>query len=142
MKVLRTVLLVFGVLAVLAGCASLGPPFQPVASIPAGKAVVYLYRPSGFVGSAVSYTVNAGEMPIITLHNGGYFPYIAVPGRIDFWAKTEATSFCVIEVEAGQEYYLKGSVDMGILVGRPDLQQVHPAMGRLEILDCKLIPLM
>jgi hypothetical protein len=31
---------------------------------------------------------------------------------------------------------------MGILVGRPDLQQVHPAMGRLEILDCKLIPLM
>ena len=140
MKVLRSILLALGLLAVLAGCASLGPPFQPLASVPSGKAVVYLYRPSSFVGSAVSFTVNAGELPIIPLSNGGYFPYIAAPGRISFWAKTEAESFVIIEVEPGLEYYLKGTVGMGILVGRPKLEQVPATLGRLEILDCKLIP--
>ncbi|OHD74123.1 MAG: hypothetical protein A2V99_15225 [Spirochaetes bacterium RBG_16_67_19] len=140
MKVLRSILLALGLLAALAGCASLGPPFQPLASVPSGKAVVYFYRPSSFVGSAVSFTVNAGELPIISLSNGGYFPYIAAPGRISFWAKTEAESFVIIDVEPGLEYYLKGTVGMGILVGRPKLEQVPAAMGRLEILDCKLIP--
>ena len=134
-------LLLAMVLAAVSGCVSLGPPFQPVASVPAGKALVYIYRPPSFVGSAVSYEVNAGQLPIVTLYNGGYFPYFTKPGRIDFWAKTEATSFCILELEAGQIYYLKGKVQMGILVGRPDLQQVHSAMGQIEIMDCKLIPL-
>jgi hypothetical protein len=135
------VVLLAGVLASLAACVSLGPPFQPVAAIPAGKALVYIYRTPSFVGSAVSYTVNAGQLPVVTLYNGGYFPFITNPGRIDFWAETEASSFCIIEVQVGKTYYLKGKVQMGILVGRPDLEQVHPAMGQLEIMDCKLIPL-
>jgi hypothetical protein len=142
MKALRWILLVLGLLSALAGCASLGPPFQPLASVPSGKAVVYLYRPPSFVGSAVSFTVNAGELPVISLSNGGYFPYVTAPGRISFWAKTEAESFVIIDVESGMEYYLKGTVGMGILVGRPKLEQMPAAVGRLEILDCKLIPLM
>ena len=142
MKMLRWVLVSLGLLAALAGCASLGPPFLPLASVPSGKAVVYLYRPSSFVGSAISFTVNAGELPVINLSNGGYFPYVTTPGRISFWAKTEAESFVIIEVEPGMEYYLKGTVGMGVLVGRPNLQQMPPELGRLEILDCKLIPLM
>lgn len=142
MKRLRWILLSLALLAALAGCASLGPPFMPLVSVPSGKAVVYLYRPSSFVGSAISFTVNAGEMPVITLSNGGYFPYVTAPGRISFWAKTEAESFVIIDVQAGMEYYLKGTVGMGVFVGRPHLQQIPPDLGRLEILDCKLIPLM
>jgi hypothetical protein len=140
MKPLRWVLLVLGLLAALAGCATLGPPFQSLTSIPPGKAVVYIYRPPKLVGSAISFTVNAGELPVATLSNGGYFPYIAEPGRIDFWAVTETTSFVILDVAAGMEYYLKGTIGMGILTGRPHLEQVHPALGRLEILDCKLVP--
>jgi hypothetical protein len=136
MKALRWILLVLGLLSALAGCASLGPAFQPLASVPSGKAVVYLYRPPSFVGSAVSFTVNAGELPVISLSNGGYFPYVTAPGRISFWAKTEAESFVIIDVESGMEYYLKGTVGMGILVGRPKLEQMPAAVGRLEILDC------
>jgi hypothetical protein len=142
MKLLRAILLALGLLAALASCATLGPPFQPLASIPSGKAVVYIYRPPKLVGSAISFTVNAGELPVITLSNGGYFPYIAEPGRISFWAKTETTSFVIIDVAAGTEYFLKGTIGVGILVGRPQLEQVHPTLGRLEILDCKLLPLL
>jgi hypothetical protein len=142
MKVLRSLLLALGMLAALAGCASLGPPFQPLAAVPAGKAVVYIYRPPSFVGSAVTFKVNAGDLPVISLSNGGYFPYVTAPGRISFWAKTEAESFVIVDVEPGLEYYLKGTIGMGVFVGRPRLEQVPAATGRLEILDCKLIPLL
>lgn len=100
MKKYRIIILVVVVTAVLAGCASLGPPFMEEPSIPEGKALVYIYRPSSFVGSAISYLVTANDMPVVTLYNGGYFPYFTDPQTIRFWAKTESESFVIIEAAA------------------------------------------
>jgi hypothetical protein len=130
---------VLALAALLAACATTGPVYQEVPSIPAGKAVVYIYRPPSFFGAAISYIVYANQLPVVDLHNGGYLPYFSEPGTILFSARTEEQSVAIIAVEAGKSYYLKGAVQMGILMGRPDLQQMPEMIGRVEILKCKLL---
>jgi hypothetical protein len=138
-KRLYRLLAVLGLAALLAGCATMGPAYQEVGSIPAGKAVVYIYRPPSFFGAAISYLVYANQLPVVNLHNGGYLPYFIAPGTIHFSAMTEEESVAIIKVETGKSYYLKGTVQMGLLVGRPLLQQMPEGMGRAEILKCKLL---
>ena len=76
MKRRSIAMLVVAITVVLASCVSLGPTFMKEPSIPEGKALVYIYRLSSIVGSAVSYLVHADEMPVVTLYNGGYYPYL------------------------------------------------------------------
>jgi hypothetical protein len=122
------------------GCASLGEPYRPVDTIPAGKALVYIYRPPSLGGAAISYTVHAGQTPVGKLPNGGYRSYLADPGETEFWAKTESRSSVTEVLEAGKTYYLKGTVAVGILAGRPRLTFQTEAIGRTEIASCRVIP--
>ena len=136
-----SLLLLLGVLAMTQfGCASLGKPYEPVASIASDKAVVYIYRPSSFVGAAVSYTVNAGTTPVVKLYNGGYFPYVTGPGELELWAQTESKSAVTLDLKAGDRKYVKGTLGVGFLVGRPNLTVVDTALAESEIKECKLIP--
>jgi hypothetical protein len=127
-------------LMVLGGCATLGPVYQKMDRIPDGTGLVYLYRPSSFIGGGVSYDIKVGETPIITLYNGGYYPYFSKPGEIEFWAKTESRSAVTLDVKAGQVYYIKGTVGVGFIVGRPHLIVVPSETAENEIAECKLIP--
>lgn len=132
--------LLIGVL-MLSGCATLGPVYNKVDKIPEGMGLVYIYRPSSFIGGGVSYDVKAGENTIITtLYNGGYYPYYAKPGETEFWAKTESKSSVTIDIKPLQTYYIKGTVGVGILVGRPHLMVVSQDVAEQELTECKLIP--
>lgn len=124
----------------IAGCATLGPTYQKTDKIPEGMGLVYIYRPSGFVGGGVSYDVKVGDTVITTLYNGGYYPYFAKPGELELWAKTEAKSAVTLDVKAGKIYYVKGTVGVGFIVGRPHLMVVSESVGETEIAECKLIP--
>jgi hypothetical protein len=123
-----------------AGCASLGPAYKPVTNAPKDKATVYVYRPSGFGGAAISYTVAANGVDISKLPSGGYFVYYAKPGETEFSAKTEAQTSVTIDAKAGQTYYVKGTIGMGVFVGHPHLVQVDGYAGDEEIAKCKLVP--
>ena len=143
MKRIRIVTLLISVLigAIgLASCATLGPVYQQTDNIPDHVGLVYIYRPSEFVGGGVSYTVKANGADVIKLYNGGYFPYFTKPGEIEFSAKTESTTSVTVDVKAGQEYYVKGDVGVGFFVGRPHLILVAPEVAKQEISGCKLIP--
>jgi len=137
-KVILSILLV-SILA-LSSCATLGPAYQKVDRIPDNMGLVYIYRPSHFVGGGVTYDVKVGEDVITSLYNGGYYPYFAKPGATEFWAKTEARSSVSLVVKPGRTYYIKGSLGFGILIARPHLEMVPPNIGENEIKDCKLIP--
>jgi hypothetical protein len=126
--------------ATAVGCASLGEPYQPVSAVPADKALVYIYRPKSFVGAAISYTVHVGNVPAVKLVNGGYTTFIADPGETEFWAKTEARSSVTEFLKAGNVYYLKGGVGIGLVAGRPKLGFVSAQAGQLEIASCRTIP--
>lgn len=127
-------------LTLLSGCASLGPVYQKVDVVPPNKGLVYIYRPSSFVGGGVSYDVKVGEAPVATLYNGGYYPYFSNPGEVEFWAKTESKSAVTLDVKTGETYFVKGTIGVGLLVGRPHLMVVPNEVGAKEIADCKLIP--
>ncbi len=124
----------------IVGCATLGPIYQKTDKIQEGMGLVYIYRPSGFTGGGVSYNVKVGDTVITTLYNGGYYPYFAKPGELELWAKTEAKSAVTLDVRAGRTYYVKGTVGVGFLVGRPHLMVVPESVGETEIAGCKLIP--
>jgi hypothetical protein len=127
-------------LLLISGCAPLGPAFQKIDKIPDGTGLVYIYRPSGFVGGGVSYDVKVGETVITTLHSGGYYPYYSKPGELELWARTEAKSAVTVDVRAGETHYVKGTVGVGFFVGRPNLIVVPNSVGEVEIIECKLIP--
>lgn len=135
-----SVIIILGVALLLSGCASLGPVYQKPDRIPEDKGLVYLYRSSSFVGGGVSYDIKVGEIVITTLYNGGYYPYFAAPGEVELWAQTESKSSVTVDVKAGQTYYVKGTVGIGFIVGRPHLALVSTDVGEKEIVECKLIP--
>ena len=122
----------------LQACAT-GAPFQAVEEIPTSKALVYIYRPGGFVGGGVVYDVHVGETEIVALRSGGYFPYFADPGETEFWARTEAKATVATNLEAGKTYYLRGGVGIGFVVGHPKLTFVGEEEGASEVADCKLL---
>lgn len=125
----------------LSSCATLGPVYQKTDKLPDNTGLVYLYRPSSFIGGGVAYDIKTGDNNVITtLHNGGYFPYFSNPGEVEFWAKTESRSSVTLDVKQGQVYYVKGTVGVGFFVGRPHLIVVPNDVGEKEIVDCKLIP--
>ena len=52
---------------------------------------------------------------------GSYFVSSIAPGTHVYTVHSEAKDVLTIEVEAGETYYVQGSITMGILAGRPNL---------------------
>jgi hypothetical protein len=124
----------------VSGCATLGPAYTPDAVAPTDRATVYLYRSPGFVGAALSPTVNANGVALDDLPAGGYFVYHAAPGELELSARTEASTSVTLDAKAGQIYYVKGSIGVGVFVGHPHLVLVSNEVGAHEITACKLVP--
>jgi len=137
-KRVLALLALFCVLGLNCGCAAKGPAFTPVAAIPEGKSLIYVYRPSGFIGGGVHYDVYAGQEKICNLVQGGYCQYFGAPGEIEIWGKTESKGTVTVDSLAGQTAYVKAGVGMGFLVGRPNFTVVDANLGGTEIKDCKL----
>jgi len=129
-------LALFGII-LITGCAT-GPSFKKVETIPEGVGIVYIYRPASPIGAGVSYEVRADGTPIVTLLSGEYFVYQAKPGEVEFSARTESTSAITADIKAGQTYYLRCTLSVGITVGRPQLVLVSSEVGENEVAACKL----
>ena len=115
------------------------PAYTSVESIPADKALVYIYRKPSFAGGGVYFDIHDGDQVVTTLRNGGYFPYIRDSGEVELWAKTESRSSVTLDLKPGDIQYVKGEVGIGFLVGRPTLSVVDGATGAEEIKECKLL---
>lgn len=126
------------VLSVSYGCSAKGPVFTPVATIPAEKSLIYVYRPSGFFGGGVHYDVYAGQEKVCNLVQGGYCQYFGAPGEIEIWGKTESKGAVTVDTKAGETTFVKAGVGMGFFVGRPNFTVVDATLGGSEIKDCKL----
>ena len=101
-----------------------------------------VYRERHFTGGGVSYKVYDNGTRIGGLPNGAYFVYQAKPGLHKFTASTEVTDEKPLMVEAGKTYYVRGEVQMGILIGRPhliivDRQEAEGAIKELHRVKMK-----
>jgi len=121
---------------VFTGCGAKGKQFSGFQLPEKGKGMVYVYRPSSFIGGGVYYDVknqNNNNEVIGTLRNGGFFSKQMSPGKKILMAKTESTETVPVNVVANEIVCVKGGVSMGILVGRPDLVAVTNSTCEVEI---------
>jgi len=118
--------------AFLTSCASVEKDTSPprVDRAEPGKALVIFYRESKLVGSAVGFDVRDNGVKIGGLPNGSFFAYQATPGEHTFSAATENTDESVLTVEPAKTYYIRGSIEMGVWVGRPNLMIMNADEGK------------
>ena len=123
----------------LAGCAS-GPAFNPssVQEIKSDQGRLYFYRPSG-MGAAVQPAVRIDGVEVGKSVPKGYFIVERPPGQYVVSASTEAKRSLTINLEGGEEKYIRLEVKMGLFVGHIKPVLVDPATGRREILETKAI---
>jgi hypothetical protein len=96
-------------------------PAGKVSTPPEGKGQIVFFREKKFVGAAVNFKVREGEKELGKLSFGSYFVATVDPGKHDYTVHSEAKDTLHMEVEAGETYYVIGSISMGFLVGRPNL---------------------
>ena len=65
--------------------------------------------------------VREGETELGKLRNGNYFVLPVDPGTHQYTVHSEAKDVLTLEVEAGETYYVQGTITMGVLAGRPNL---------------------
>lgn len=94
---------------------------------PAGQGQIVFWRPGSIVGAALGCGVNQGTERISALGRGKYFLLNLAPGAYEFNAKSEAKDTLNLEVEEGEVYYVKCTIRMGIMTGRPNLAPSNAA---------------
>lgn len=92
-----------------------------VSTPPEGKGQVVFFRPMKFVGAAIVYKVREGDKELGKLSVGKYFVTTAEPGTHVYSAHTEAKDALTLEVEAGETYFVQGTISMGFMAGHPNL---------------------
>ncbi|TKR33765.1 DUF2846 domain-containing protein [Luteimonas gilva] len=88
---------------------------------PSGKGQIVFFRPSKFAGAAVGFKVREGQTELGKLRSGKYFVAAVDPGQHQYTVHSEAEDVLTMEIEAGETYYVQGTINMGFLVGRPNL---------------------
>lgn len=92
-----------------------------VAAAPEDKAQIIFFRPSRFVGAAVSFSVREGDKGIGKLTNGSYFVHLTDPGVKEYNISFEARDTLKMEVDAGETYYVTQGIAMGVIAARPNI---------------------
>ena len=88
---------------------------------PEGKGQIVFFREKKFAGSAIRYKVREGTNELGKLSSGTYFVVPVDPGTHEYVVHSEAKDVLTLEVEAGETYYVQGTVTMGFLAGHPNL---------------------
>ncbi|MDR3340665.1 MAG: DUF2846 domain-containing protein [Candidatus Symbiothrix sp.] len=96
-------------------------------------ALVHIYRPGSMVGMAVSYTLNLDDEKIFRVKNKSKTTIrFTSGGAITLWAKTETKAELSMDIQLGEEYYVRCGVGMGAFVGRPKIEIVDNETGQIE----------
>lgn len=98
-----------------------GPVPATLPTPPAGQGQVIFWRPGTMVGGAMGCGVNMGTERISALGAGKYFILNLAPGTHEFNARSEARDVLTLEVEPGETYFVRCTIRMGFMVGRPNL---------------------
>ena len=104
--------------------------FEPnrIAAPPAGKGQVVFFRPAQKVmGRFIRLPVREDDAGVTTLGNGAYFVDVVEPGPHVFTTELKLVARLPLEVEAGQTYYVRQTMGVGLVAGPPHLTLAGPA---------------
>ncbi len=97
-------------------------PAEASAATPSeGMATIVFFRPKKLLGAAIGFIVREDGVELGKLRNGNYFVLQVAPGAHSYTVHSETKDVLAMEVEAGQTYYVMGSLGMGVVAGRPNL---------------------
>lgn len=100
-------------------------------------ATLNIYRFSG-AGALVSYDVYLGDSIVCRVKNKSKQTIqIKKLGYNNLWAKTESKAEIPVNFKAGQQYYVRCGLKMGIMVGRPSIELVDNKTGKMEFESIK-----
>jgi hypothetical protein len=97
------------------------PAPEALPPVPEGKGRIVFWRSGTLVGGGLGCGVNIGTERISAMGAGKYFILDLAPGAYEFNAKSEAKDVLNTEVETGETSYIKCTIRMGVMVGRPNL---------------------
>ena len=133
-------------LLILAGCQSQQEPSKDFSKFifqkpSANKGLIYIYRRRYMPGCAIEFSVMLKDKVVGVAKSGSYFTHELEPGKHELWVRTDITgqTTCPITIEAGKTYFIEGSMQMGLLVGRGTLTTVEESVGREYIPQLKEI---
>ncbi|MGO9603512.1 MAG: hypothetical protein ACLQAT_08955 [Candidatus Binataceae bacterium] len=117
-----------------AGCAAQGPSYER-AYAPPNNAIIYVYRPYSFFGSLMRPEVRCGTESAI-IRPGGYHAFVVPAGeKVVCHVHTETADEVDIDAEP-RVYYIREQINMGLLVGRPQLNPMDTDEAQAEIQSC------
>lgn len=150
-----------GLLALfLADCAASGVPFNeraaPSRAASPGKALVYVYRKGGVVGSGTSWDLYANRHYVTRITNGGYYDFEVDPGQIELGVTSAVQPFGLVysvltnlseglqqlytlRAEAGRTYYFRFEVG-NKMIPVPKEEAVEAMVGMNRFEDPKSAP--
>ena len=135
----------FVTLLVLMGCAS-GSKFTPMAKVPDGKALIYIYRRLNVSAIASKHIIFANGEPVTALANASYYPFLTSPGMVRFSSRSLTISplmnmvnsgddLLTIPVESGHTYYVEFHI--GDTFG-PKMILVDAEKGTKRLQKCRM----
>lgn len=90
-------------------------------AVPATGRIVF-FRPRKMLGGAIAFKVREGEDVLGKLSSGSFFSVDVPAGTHSYYAKSEGKDdTLVMEVEAGETYYVSGTISMGMMAGQGNL---------------------
>jgi hypothetical protein len=96
-------------------------------------ALLHIYRPSSMAGMAVSYHIHLEDEPLFRVKNKTKKTVmVTTEGLVALWGRTETETELLLDIELGNEYYIRCGVGMGAFVGRPKIELVDARTGKAE----------
>lgn len=123
------------------GCAS-GPKFDVISKsikpISSDQGRIYLYRTAVY-GTAVQPAVRLNGKVIGKAQPQGFFYVDRPPGTYEISTSTEAKRSLTLNLEGGDERYVRLEIQMGLFVGHVKPVLVDNTVGQKEIMKTKYI---
>ena len=100
----------------------------------ANYALIHFYRPDSYYGSLLGYKIKVDNDSIIgRLRNGEKFIYkTQKTGAQVFYGALETKEQIKLDIEKGKEYFVRCSVNMGVVLGRPEINIIENYIGMKE----------
>lgn len=96
-------------------------------------ALLYIYRPKNFNGSAIGYDIYLDDSLLCrAVNNSKYEIKVYQTGKHKLWAKTEAKAIVPVNLVPGKKYYVKCTIQTGLWVGQPSMNLIDPMQGEEE----------
>src|SRR5262245_36223309 len=111
-------------IATSAGAQETGSTTPAPEATAADQATIIFFRPKKMVGALIGFKVREDSTEgkeLGKLRNGTYFEVKVAPGTHRYVVHSEAQDVLTMEVEAGETYYVQGTLGMGVVAGRPNI---------------------